>query len=291
MPRAYQIVDVPTTAVLPYGLLTAVEPLDVGASSHWQNGVAWQSRCPVPATTYDECVAVTGTAAPPAPPSLTDNVERQFRAATAFTPYVEIDCSPVGAGDLATWVRSAYGAVEPYAVERALWTGVAENDAVTVFPHLAAASEVLDADGNVLQTVPVTGGPFNPADALGFLEAQMSLCLGTVGTIHVPRRALPALSTLITVSNGRLRTYGGNVIAAGAGYPGTAPDGSAAAASHAWIYGTGQVFGKWSDINVTDDLSAFDRANNTRLIIARRTYLMGWDCCHVGVLVDLSQAE
>jgi hypothetical protein len=291
VPRAYQIVDVPTTAVLPYGLLTAVEPLDVGASSHWQNGVAWQSRCPTPAVTYDECVAVTGTGAPPAPSSLTDNVDRQMRAATAFTSYLEIDCSPVGAGDLAAYVQEAYGAVEPYAVERALWSGVAENDVVTVFPHLAAASEVLDADGNVLQTVPVTGGPFGPADALGFLEAEMAACLGTIGTIHVPRRALPAFSTMFTANGGRLRTYGGNVIAAGAGYPGTAPNGSAPAASQAWVYGTGQVFGKWGDINVTDDLSALDRANNTRKMIASRTYLMGWNCCHVGVLVDLTKAS
>jgi hypothetical protein len=285
--RPYQIVDLPTSTVLPYGLLSVVEPLNV-TSDHWQNGVTWQSRCPDSTITYDECIAVTGVGAPPPQPGKIETVTKEMRAATPFTPYLELDCSPVGLGDVASYVSSTYDLVAPEAVERGLWTGLAGNGASIAYPHLAAASEVADVDGNMLQTVPVTGGPFNPADALGFLEAQMALCLGTIGVIHIPRRALAAFTVLLTSNAGRLRTTGGNLVAAGSGYPGTSPAGAAPAASQAWIYGTGQIFGKWGDIRVTDMPGSFDRAKNTRKMIAERTYLLGWDCCHVGVLVDLS---
>jgi hypothetical protein len=286
--RLYQVIDPPMTAVLPYNLLSVVEPLDV-TSEHWQNGVVWQSRCPDTTITYDECIAVTGTGGPPvAQPTKVENVDKDSRAATSFTPYLEIDCSPVGIGDVATFVRNAFTASEPAAAERALWTGLAGNGATIAYPHLAAATEVFDSDTNLLQTVPVTGGPFKPLDALGFLEAQMAVCLGTIGTIHIPRRALPSFWGALTVNAGRLRTLGGNLVSAGAGYPGTSPAGAAPAASQVWIYGTGQVFGKWGDIRVTGMPGAFDRTNNTQKMIAERTYLLGWDCCHVGVLVDLS---
>ena len=214
MPRAYQIVDAPAPQPLPYGLLSVVQPLDAG--DHWQSGVAWQSRCPSVTVTYDECVAVTGAAAPPAQPTKVDNVTRSMRAATAFTPYVEIDCSPVGSGDLDAYVRQAFVGVESFAVERALWTGQAGYAAQVVYPRLAAPSQVLDADLNVLQTVPVTGGPLKPADALGFLEAQMATCLGAVGVVHVPRRALPALGGQVTAATGgQLKTKNGNLVVAG----------------------------------------------------------------------------
>lgn len=288
MTRPYQVIDAPTTVPLPFGLLSVVQPLDV-TSEHWQNGIVWQSRCPgTPTITYDECVAVTGTGAPPPQPTKVSNVNKSMRAATSFTPYVEIDCSPVGSGGLGDYVRNAFTSVESYAVERALWTGLAGNNAVVAYPHLAASAQVIDADGNILQTVPVTGGPFKPADALGFLEAQMASCLGAVGTIHVPRRALSALSLQLVTTGGQLKTRGGNLVAAGGGYLGTSPAGTAPAASQAWIYGTGQIFGKWGDIRVLDLPGSFDRAKNTQKMIAERTYLLGWDCCHVGVLVDLS---
>lgn len=287
MARSNLLIDPPVSAVLPYGLMSVVQPLDV-ADTHWQAGIAWQSRCPSVAVTYDECVAVTGTAAPPAPPLKTSTVAQENRAATAFTTYVELDCALVGAGDLEQYVRTAYGLVEPYAVEHALWTGQAENNAKVVYPHLAATNQVLDVDGNILQSAIVTGGSFNPANALGFLEAQMASCLGTVGTVHIPRRALPAFSLLLSASGGRLRTTSGNLVAVGSGYTGSAPDGTDAAAGHAWIYGTSQVFGKWSDLRVLGMPGSFDRASNTQKMIVERTYLFGWDCCHVGVLVDLS---
>jgi hypothetical protein len=288
VPRPYQVIDPPAAAVLPYGLLSVVEPLNV-TSEHWQNGVIWQSRCPNTSITYDECIAVTGVGGPPpAQPTKVDTVPREMRVATSFTPYLEIDCSPVGAGDLAAYVRTAYGTEEPYAVERALWTGQATNNATVVFPHLAAGARVLDADANVLQTLPVTGGPYKPTDALGFLESQMALCLGTIGTIHIPRRALPAFWGNLSTNAGRLRTIGGNLVAAGSGYTGSSPTGAAPSTGQAWVYGTGQVFGRWGDIRVLDMPGSFNRAKNTQKMIAERTYLLGWDCCHVGVLVDLS---
>ena len=54
---------------------------------------------------------------------------------------------------------------------------------------------------------------------------------------------------MLVKSGVTLRTWNGNLVAAGAGYPGTAPDGSDPAAGTSWIYGTGPVFIYRSDVS------------------------------------------
>src|SRR5688500_7485320 len=148
---ARQLIDLPAVfATLPYGLWDTIQtPSPDGM--HWQQGVTWPERCPTGDTTYDECLSVTGTGAPPEPAAKTANVEQTNRGATPFTVYARFDCSPVGLGDAQTAAQDALARVEQQQVETALWTGAAGGQPV-VFPHLAADTEVLD--GNlVLQTV------------------------------------------------------------------------------------------------------------------------------------------
>jgi hypothetical protein len=267
---------------------------------HWQNGVTYRTLCPTltaTLSTYDECISVTGTTlvtgagAPPAPAAKTDNVTPVYRGATPFTVYTEFDCSAVGNPDFEKAGTDSLTRVEPWEVERAFWTGLSGGQTV-VFPHLAANAQVVDAQNILLQTAAtqVTGTALHVTQALGALEGQLADCYDGVGVIHIPQRALPRFDALGLIhKNGPvLTTLNGNQVAVGAGYPGSAPDGTAASGSTVWIYATGAVFGYRSPVRVLGMPGAMDRAKNTIKMIAERTYVLGWDCCHFAVPVDIS---
>jgi hypothetical protein len=286
---ARQIVDLPTFTLLPYGLWDAVQK-PAASSPHWQQGITWIERCPDAGSTYDECLTVTGTGAPPEPAPKADNVDQTFRGATPFTVFAEFDCSPVGLGDAATVAEDALARVEQQQVEAAFWTGTAGGQTVA-FPHLAADAEVLDAQDIVLQTAAttaVTGADI--AHGLGELEDQLGDCYAGQGIIHVPRSALPTLAAWKLAKpgeDGRLYTPGGNLIVVGGGYAGTAPDGTAPAAGTAWIYATGAVFGYRSAVRMHSPRESIDRAENTMRMIAERTYVLGFTCCHLAAHITL----
>lgn len=293
MPGLRQVVDPPAFTPLPYGLLSVVQYPPAG-DSHWQNGITYQSMCSptvtgMGATTYEECIAVTGTGSPPPATSLSDNVDNPIRAATPCTVYTEFDCSPVGS-DAKAMAERALGQTESWQVERAFWTGLAQNQLV-VFPHLAAVTQVLSADGALLQSVPVTGGSatMDMVQALGLLEGFIADCYNGVGVIHVPQRALPSLDaySLVHRVGPSLQTQNGNLVAVGAGYPGSSPAGAAPAAGTIWMFATGSVMAYRSQVQSRSTEEYFDRAKNTYKAIAYRTYLLGWDCCHAAVLAKL----
>ncbi|WP_460071077.1 hypothetical protein [Streptomyces sp. YKOK-I1] len=285
---ARQLIDLPTVfTTLPFGLWDSLQtPSPDGV--HWQQGVTWTERCPIGDTTYDECLSVTGTGAPPEPPAKTDNVEQQFRGATPFTVYARFDCSPVGLGDAQTAAQDALARVEQQQVETAFWTGAAGGQAV-VFPHLAANAEQLDGDV-VLQTVatPVVTGA-DVAHALGLLEQELADCYSGQGLIHVPRQALATLAAwnLVTETSGGLFTPGGNRIVAGGGYTGTGPDGSAPAAGTTWVYATGAAWGYRSDVFVSQVRDSLNRSSNSLQMLAERNYLIGFECCHLAAHIVL----
>ncbi|MBE4788402.1 hypothetical protein [Streptomyces caniscabiei] len=277
---ARQLIALPTAFTpLRYGLWDTIQtPSPDGV--HWQNGVTWTERCPTGDSTYDECLAVTGTGAPPEPAAKTANVTQDSRGATPFTVYARFDCSPVGLGDAASIAQDALSRVEQLQVEEAFWTGMAGGQAV-VFPHLAADAEVLDGEV-ILQTVasPVVTGA-DAAHALGALEQELADCYAGQGLIHVPRTALATLAAwnLVREDNGQLITPGGNLIVAGGGYLGTGPDGSPPADGTTWIYATGAAWGYRSDVYFSQTRDSLNRSSNTLQMLAERNYLIGFECC------------
>lgn len=289
-PRA--VVDPQVHEPLPHGLLS-VARLITASDPHWQNGITWRSDCPVGmgASTYDECIAVTGSGGPPPEPSAkTDSLAVTFRGATPVTPYARFDCSPVGNRDAAEAARVALERAEPWQVERAFWTGLVDG-ITAIFPHLAANAQVLDAQGYVLQSaasVPVTGS-VDPATGLGLVEQALADCHGGTGVIHVPAKALPTLGALglVRLDGNTLRTMAGNAVAVGAGYPGTSPAGATPTTAQTWIYGTGAVHMYRGDVRMTGVPDSLNRSTNTVGMIAERTYVLGWDCCHAGQLIDI----
>ena len=280
---ARQLIDLPTVFTpLPHGLWDTVQTPSPD-SVHWQNGVTWIERCPTGDTTYDECLSVTGTGSAPAPPAKTPNVEQELRGATPVTVIAEFQCGPVGLGEAQTVAQDALARVEQHQLETAFWTGLAA-DRTVVFPHLAADAEITDGDV-VLQTTasPVITGA-DVATALGALEQELADCYKGQGLIHVPRSALPTLTAWKLArldDDGRLVTPGGNLIVAGGGYPGTGPDGSTPADGTTWMYATGAAFGYRSNVFFTQVRDSLNRATNTLRMQAERTYLIGFECCHL----------
>lgn len=299
-----QIVDSPTFTPSQFGLLSVVQT-PTPRDGHWQNGVTWSSYCPenMGDTTYDECLAVTGApeGAVPEPTTKSANVDHVMRGATPFTVYTRFDCSPVGNEEAQRIATAALGQVEEWQVERTFWTGLVDGRTIA-FPHLAASAQVVDNAGIVLQptaSTAVTGVAVDVATGLGRLEQALADCYGGRGVIHVPLEALATLDahTLLRPVGGRdassgqfgrqLETLAGNLVAVGAGYPGTGPTGTDPGTTTTWLYATGPVFMYRSSIKVNPFSSTVDRNNNTIEMIAERTYVLGFDCCLHAVQVEL----
>jgi hypothetical protein len=300
-----QVVDPPSFTPLGFGLLSAME-MPTPQPTHWAQGITYSPTCggnTLGNLTYDECLVVTGVGGgPPSPPDLvTSNVTSSPRGATPFTAYVEFDCATVGNEDAQKTATQALAMTEPWQVERAFWSGLAAGQPV-VYPHLAAGAQLLDTTGIVLQTaavnvtgassVGVVGDLINVETALGLLEQAMGNCYNGVGVIHVPELLLPTMDAwgIVRQQGPIMKTLNGNKVAVGAGYPGTGPDGSPRAGNTCWMYATGNVFGYRSDVRVRapgNVASSLDRTTNTRRMIAERTYVIGWDCCHFAVQAEL----
>lgn len=296
MAGARQIVDGPGHQPLPYGLWEAVDgrtPTD----PHWQQGVTWVDRCGGGGTTYADCVAVTGTGGVVPADNLEANTDQVWRGATPFTVYAEFDCSMVGLPDATSVATDALDRVESWQVSRAFWTGVSGTSGgtgqTTVYPHLAANAELDDPFGIQLQSAatPLVTGGGDAATVLGALEHELADCYNGAGVIHVPHLALPTFQAAKLIHcddvTGQLMTGAGNRVVVGAGYTGSSPAGAAPAAGTSWIYATGALFGYRSAVQVRDMPEAFDRSKNTAHMIASRTYLFGWECCHIASLVNL----
>lgn len=289
MPRL--AVPPPTFSPSPYGLLSVVQARYDATDTHWRTGVQWQPLCGDPNSTYDACLAVTGTGAPPPTPATkTVGVDDEPRGGTPFTAYTEFECSPaVFASRARQQAEEALIRLESWQVERSFWTGIAGTETVA-FPHLAATATVRDAYGVLLQTAAteVTGVAIDIVEALGRVEQALADCYNGVGVIHVPAILGSALSaaSLVTKQGPTLRTLNGNLVALGSGYPGTSPSGAAPAPGTTWIYATGAVFAYRSGVEVTPMASTVNRSTNTVRAIAERTYVLGWDCCHIAALVS-----
>ncbi len=286
-----QLIDPPAFTAPGYGLLSVAQDVTARAGAHWEAGVIWQPLCAAAGVTFDECLVVTGAGLSPEPAVKAATFVSQRRAATPFTVYARKDCSiPTFWNDASAEVSEGLTEGEAWQVERAFWTGTAGGVTGVNHPHLAANATIMSF-GDTLQTaatIITTGGPVDLVEGLGRLEAALADCYQGIGVIHIPASLGPtlALDMLYLVRGGRYYTPNGNLIALGRGYPGTSPAGVATAGT-AWIYATGAVFYARSPLREIASKSSVDRATNTLEQLAERTYLLGWDCCHLAIPISL----
>lgn len=280
----------PTFTPAGYGLLSVAEAAGDDQGSHWRNGVQFQpTYCGEALNTASVCVT-GGVDKDPLPNGLT------VRGADPFTVYAWLDCSPVGytPDEWLTMTVDALRNNEAAAAERVFWTGEVEGG--TVYPHLAADTAVTETGVGPtvnLQTAAsvVVTGAVDIVEAVGALEGAMAGCYGGIPILHMTREtaAHADAHSLLRREGGQLRTLLGSRVVAGLGYPGTAPDGAEPAAGTAWMYATGAVKVWRGPIETTGRNPAdwVGRATNDQVLIAERTMVFGWDCCHFAIPVSL----
>ena len=295
MPGPRNLVPPPQFVARNFGLLSVVQPRYDEPDQHWQNGVTYQNLCGIGGSTFDD-YCVTGSA-----PSKVANMTTPLRGATPFVVFAEVDCPPVGysEAEIEARVADALGRVEPWQVERSFWTGGINvtggpsGAATTAFPHLAANAQVLDpatVQAIILQpaAVSVTGSTVvDIVEGIGMLEQAMGTCYDGQPVIHVPLQlAEQGFRAGIFKTNGNhVETQAGSLVALGAGYTGSGPDGTSIAGA-LWIYATGQVFAYRSSVLRFRLRDSIDRNENQTKMIAERTYVLGWDCCLLAVPVS-----
>ena len=159
-----------------------------------------------------------------------------------------------------------------YLVSRTFWTG--EVNAST-FDALGSPNRALsDLDSDELTTT----GPVGLVTGLARLIEYLNDNIGSQrGMIHVDPQLLPFLSfygLAERTGNIIVTKLADHIIVPGAGYDGSAPDGSAAGAGTSWMYATSMVRAEVSQIFAQP---FFNRANNKWETIARRFAIAEWD--------------
>lgn len=197
----------------------------------------------------------------------------------SFVIYVAIQCSTLGiANDLPAFARRAdavLNATQSFAIEAALAKGVdGLNNKYLGDPDLI-----------------VLASNVSPIVGLSYLENAIA-ATGRQGLIHVTPAVAAQLDLDLSNNNagGPLMSLSGNPISVGGGYIGTDPDDETSPdTSHDWIFATGPVQARVSEILVgPDDISGMvDPETNEVIYRAEKLANVSWDgVLQVGVLVD-----
>lgn len=277
------LVSPPTFVDRNFGLMSVVQTRFDDPDEHWRNGVTFQDICGLAGTTFDPyCVSGTGA------PLKTANATVQTYGATPFNVVAEVNCSPVGYSQQEQQSRAvdALTRNESFQVEQAFWTGAVGGVGPTIYqvsPHLAANTAVVDSLGVTLQCAATTVSGsvvLDIVEGIGRLEAAMGRCYNGQMTIHLPMVLGEALLSNYSaeVFGSQIKTRAGNLVALGAGYTGTGPDGTSIP-NAAWVYATSPVFAYRSSPETFAFREELNRTNNTVQTIVERTYVLGFACC------------
>jgi hypothetical protein len=285
---ARQNVTGPTQPVNTMGLFSAVDMRPV-TDVHVLGGVTWSSRVPaVSSTTIDPCFIGNTVGA------LVKTTSQYFRGASPFTVYAEIDCSPPGFWDnMDAYIAEAFALSEQAAAEYTLMTGSVAATGGSQYPHLAAASQLIEASTNIMlqpATQVVTGVPLDIVEGLGRLEDMMMSSLNGPGVVHTTPASFEILASRILMkwNGGVPYTQAGNRIVMGVGYTDWSPSGAAPTpVGNTWLYGTGQLFGYRGPVVTFPDASTLRRDVNLAKMIAYRDYVLAFDGGPFGVEITL----
>lgn len=264
-----------------YGLLTVIEPVYL-SDVHWQNGFEWESDCSVDAS----------STLPPCPEPVAAKAEDGgllFCSAEPFTVMGSYKCSTGGrpTSESITIARNRLEINKERAVEQIFWTGLTPVGAVN--PSLQGGNSSCGI--TPVDITPVSGA-LSPVAAITALESNIVECIpGGLGVIHVNYGFLPymALNMLLIERDGVYYTPSGQLIVAGAGYPGSGPGNVPAPPGETWIFATGPMAVYHSDVFLTpsDVSQAVDRRLNDVTFWAEQTFSVIWECCSFTIRVQL----
>lgn len=270
----------PVVERYPYGLFSIAQ-LPVTSDPHWRCGIQWEPYACDQANTYpiDQCDT------DPLAKEFTDGVP--LDTANGFVVYGNYRCRLPGRSDEAEIrdrVTQSLLLGEQRAAEHAVWTGDAGNT-----PFLAdPAVTVLNANNPPTATDALT-----PAAAVAALEECAGNNYSGTPVIHGPRGAIALLAAQqqLVRDGSQLRTWAGSQFAGYGGSPNTGPDGAPAPAGTFWLYVTGPVMIRRSEVLIVPDTlaSALNRSTNEVTVLAEREYNVAFDdCARCAVLVSAS---
>lgn len=266
----------------PYGLFSLDAEMNPPGNEQWLSGLAVETRaCGMKLHVKDICDN-----------SLDSEVftpstnEETVCAYPAMPVSVQVDMperSTFGmlAQNYELWTEEALLVGSQKGLEHELWTGGLAAAAGYDNRFLASGAAVTDI-------TPTPGTPVKIRYGLALLEGALGDCgLGAPGVIHMRREVASPLG--LKADDGQLKTNLGNLVVAGAGYPGTGPDGTAPATG-TWIYATGPVFWWLGDATIyPDNISqAVLISRNSVQWLGERPAAVAFDgCCIFAVHVDL----
>jgi hypothetical protein len=115
------------------------------------------------------------------------------------------------------------------------------------------------------------GAALSPIGALAQVEDELAVGYHGTGVLHMSRGTAVRLGSELTRNGNRIETLIGTPVAVGAGYLPNV------------IYGTGALTVQRDDISVH---MAWNTSINDELVLAERSYVVGWDCFATGVQVS-----
>lgn len=262
---------------LRYGLFSVsdLSELDHG---HWEQGVEWEPQ-PCGAASVWGCPTCAQNNAGNAPAKV-PTAGVALRQGFPFVVYGSFQCSPFGNWDRGfDRARQMLVNGEERAVEIEFASG-----AHTTSPSLVSASAINITPGAVVQTV---------TQGLAVLEAYIGANAPGQGVILGNRReiTLAAANHLIEPNDAhtQLVTKLDTPVAALGGWNAqTGPNGVAAGAGQAWLYGLGsapRILRSPIYDNPPDREHALRTTTNQFTVLSERNYVVGFDCFAVGVLV------
>lgn len=264
-----------------YGILTSITPIFL-EDPHWQLGLEFEFDC---------SVEMASTLLPCPDPFASKETEDglTFCSATAFTVYGSYKCPPVGriASDPKKIASNRLRKNRERAVEQIFWTGITTVGPIN--PSLQAGN---DTCGNPPVDLTPASGALSPVAAIAALESSIAECVpGGVGVIHVNYGFLPymAANHLLVERNNKFYTPPGQLVIAGAGYPGSGPGNVPAPPGETWIFATGPISVYHSDVFSTSTKvdQAVDRSLNDVVERVEQTYAVIFECCLFAVRVSL----
>jgi len=288
-------IDGPVPTRPTYGLLQAAEAPTAGVRiipdtdergiERWMNGVEVYPYLPGTGDVFDTCAAAGTTAH-------TKGFGNALQSPQfgAFTAHVDETCTSYKVWDQQEFIARAttvFGAVESAIISSEFMTGAR----LPANPHLS--------DG-VNTTFPNADTATSVLQGLALLENVIATS-GRLGLVHCSPGFATIMRERFTVDTktGVLRSVNGNVVIPDAGYSvGSTPAGHAApGATQEWIYATGPIDIRRSEMFVTPDnvIQALDRGSggattgrsNSITYRAERYYSVTWDTeVHAAVLVD-----
>lgn len=278
------LVPAPVVTPYPYGLLSVAQFPQEG-DPHWPTGIVWDELGAAQAFTSH------GWAAPPlgaithsADGNSTSDEGVPTDGTASILVYALIDVSPVGrdAEAAAQLARTKMSYAAPRALEAAIWTGKDSQAVATGAKHLAAGTDTTD-----LTAATAVGASVG----LGLLEEWLGDNYAGVGVVHAGRKVSASFDEhrLACLTGGKKTTGLGNLIAFGAGYDGSAPDGTAAAAGTSWLYATAGVAVRQGEdlLAPVDAAHAFGYSNNSVVMAVQRQYAVSWEAGVAAALINL----